>query len=218
MIYLLLGVFDASAVIILALKLYRLPFREYIKDIALMSLGVSLFSYLMRIVIGIPTLDLPIQVIFFILFFRYRLKIKLFYSSLITSASLNAYIIVQLFILYGFIFAGTLEYNVVFQTRDLQIQLIQILSIIVSYLAAFLFHLFGWGFSFIIRPPHQFSIKEDYFSGENKALLLTTLSTLVGVSLALVITFNFYAFFLIPSFLIVYSISYYFSQKRDQQG
>lgn len=68
MIYLLLGVFDASAVIILALKLYRLPFREYIKDIALMSLGVSLFSYLMRIVIGIPTLDLPIQVIFFILF------------------------------------------------------------------------------------------------------------------------------------------------------
>jgi len=217
-LYILIGIFDASAVIILALTLYRLPVKDYAKEIIIMSLGISLFSYLMRMVLEIPSLDLPIQMILFILFFRFGLKIKLFYSGLITSASLNAYIIFQLFILYGFITAGTLDYNVVFQTHNYQIQLIQILSIIVSYLISFSLYKFGWGFSFIVTPPHQFSIKEDYFSGNNKVLLLTTLSTLIVVSLALLVTFNFYAVFLIPSIMIVYSISYYFSRKREIQG
>lgn len=213
-IYLLLSIFDALAVMILALKMYRLPLWDYKNRILLMAVFISLVSYILRVVLHVPEIDLPIQIIMFILFFRYGMQIKLFYSALIVSASLNAYIVIQLGILYAFVLSNTMSYNVVFQTSDAQIQLIQIITILSVYLLATGLKVFNFGFSFIISPPHDFNFKEIY-SGTNRALLLSIVGAVVVISLALVVILSYMAYVIIISAATVYSLSYYLSYKKE---
>ncbi len=68
-LYILLGVFDALAVVTLVLKLYMLPVWEYRRKILFYTIGIALFSFLMRVVIGVPKLDLPFQYLFMVIFF-----------------------------------------------------------------------------------------------------------------------------------------------------
>ncbi|MNC10301.1 hypothetical protein D3C75_579400 [compost metagenome] len=214
-IYIVLSVFDALAVMALALKMYRLPFFEYRHRLVFMAIIISVSSYIVRIILKVPEIDLPIQIIMFIIFFRYGMQIKVFFGALIVSASLNAYIILQLVVLYAFISTGAVTYNVVFQSDQAQIQLIQLTSIALAYIGAGCLKMFNGGFSFIKVPPHEFSYREA-FIGTNRALLIVVSGALVIVSLALVVTLNYKSYLLIPSSIIVFGLSYYFSLKKEK--
>lgn len=216
LVYFVLGVLDAMAVMILALKMYRLPVWEYKSQLVVMAVFVSFSSYVMRIMLEVPALDLPLQIVEFVLFFRYVMNIKALWSALIVGASLNAYIILQLLILYAFVLTGAMHYNVVFQSDEAEIQLIQIISIAFTYLIAAIFKVFNYGFSFILCPPHDFSIK-DCFEDANRALLLSAVVALVVVSLAMIATLNYMSFLVIPSATIVYGLSYYLSYRKENR-
>lgn len=214
-IYIGLGIVDVLAVMAFMLKLYRIPFKLYMKKIFMTALVIALISYLIRVVWGVPLLDFPIQVIAFILFLRYGLKIRFFYSSLIVSTGMTGYIILQLLILYIFIATGNATDAVALQNQEIGIQTIQAISIIAALLIACLLKLFNRGFSFIIEPPHEFSIKEEYIKGTNRPLFFTALIALVVLSVALMMVYHFYTIILITSALISFVSSYYFSYRKD---
>lgn len=215
-LYLGLGVFDALSVLVLALKMYRLPLWEYRYRLLGVSALISAVSYLNRIVLGIPGWDMIIQIVLFILFFRYAMQIKVFYSALIVSAGFNAYILLQLLVFYAFVFTGSMTYSVIYQSEGGGIQLIQIITILLAYLFAGGMKLFNQGFSFIISPPHDFNIKEAYTQGANGSLLVAVILALILGSLALVVAINYNTYLLILSSGILFGLSYYLSYRKEK--
>lgn len=130
-LYILLGVFDALAVVTLVLKLYMLPVWEYRRKILFYAIGIALFSFLMRVVIGVPKLDLPFQYLFMVIFFRFGLGIKTHLGAFSAGSGLTAYINLQLFV---YLFANFSEQH----NRVLSITLLGFLFTLFSYLLSLL--------------------------------------------------------------------------------
>jgi hypothetical protein len=215
LLYILLGVFDALASVILVLKLYMLPLREYRKRILIYVIVIALFSYLMRVVIGMPKLDLPLQYIFMILFFRFGLGIKTHLAAFSTGAGLTAYINLQLFVFLFANFFGIAQPEVIHDTNGFSIYSIQLISIVVVYLISFVMSKYNFGFSFIIRPPHVFLKGENYFSSLNKMLIVGALISAITISITLYMLYNSNAIGLLSISLLTFGISYFFSEKGD---
>lgn len=214
-IYISLGMLDAFAVFVLILKLYRLPIKEHILEIGIMSVFISVVSFMLRIVLNIPTVDLPLQVLLFTLFMRFVMRIKLFYSTIITGAGLSAYLIIQV-IIYAILSSfGYLDERLVLQSTGSIVNIVQAITITVTFVIGFILKEFNLGFSFIIRPPHDFNVKEDYSKARNKALLMWSITTLVVLSISLPALLNMKMKYVVPFILISFAALYLQSCRRD---
>lgn len=217
LLYILLGVFDALASVTLVLKLYMLPLREYRKRILIYGIVIALFSYLMRVVFGTPKLDFPLQYIFMILFFRFGLGIKTHLAAFSTGSGLTAYINLQLFV---FLFAnwfGIAQPEVIHDTDGFPIYFIQLFSIVVVGLISFVMSKYNFGFSFIIKPPHDFLSGENYSSSLNRMFILGALISAITISITLYMLYNSNAIGLLSISLLTFGISYFFSEKGDYE-
>lgn len=216
LLYVLLGVFDALASVTLVLKLYKLPLLEYRKRILVYVIVIALFSYLMRVVIGIPKLDLPLQYIFMILFFRFGLGVKTTHlAAFATGAGLTVYINLQLIV---FIFAnwfGIAQPEVIHDTDGFPIYFIQLFSTAVVFLISFVMSKYNFGFSFILQPPYVFLKGESYLSSLNKMLIVGVLISAITISITLYMLYNSNAIGLLSISLFTFGISYFFSEKGD---
>ena len=212
-IYILIGMVDVFAVFALSLKLYRLPLKQYIFPILGFCLASSAISYFVRVVIGLPWLDLAILALFLIAFFRLAMKLKLFYAALVTGAGLNAYILVQLAVLIAFMAVDGSKQTFIFHSQGVEVQLFQITSIGITLVIATFMKLFRYGFSFIPIPPHEFLIKNDY--SKHLGLNIAVATTLIVVALSLVLLLNVNELLVFPSAIISFGLSYYFSNRRD---
>lgn len=216
-VYLGLGILDAFSEIILILKLYRLPaWRNRYKILAFI-IGISLFSYLVRIVFNLSLLDLPFQYILFIIFFRYGLGIKIHLSSFIIGAGISLYTLIQLGIYYIGSYNGSWGSNILLLNEGHYVQIIQISSDIFVIIIALLFRCFNLGFSFVSEPPHDFLLKENYFTSNNLTLLFSSIisSVTIGITSFLLFTTNILGLTLIA--LFTFNLSYYFSKRRDYE-
>lgn len=214
-IYIFLGALDAFAVFVLVLKLYRLPLKEYIMELSIMSVFIAIVSFVLRIVLNVPAIDLPLQVVLFALFIRYVMRVKLFYSAIITSAGLGAYLLIQM-TLYAILSGiGYLDEQLVLQSTGVEVNVVQAMSITLAYVIGFIFKKFNLGFSFIIRPPHDFSVKEDLSTARNKSLLFWSIVTLLVLSISLVALLHMKIEYVIPLLLISFSALYLQSRRRD---
>ncbi|MCG7385134.1 hypothetical protein [Paenibacillus sp. ACRRY] len=211
--YILIGALDVFAVLVLMLKLYRLPVKDKLLGKVIFSILAAGVSYLIRMILNIPIIDTAVLMLMVILFFRYYLEIKFFYSALISSAGMSAYVIIQLSLAMIYMAIGGDVQSVVLETQGYKVQLMQICSIAVAYIITTLMFIFRWGFSFIPVPPHDFNIKVDY--NKNRALLITTIATLIFISFAMVMLMNYVIVLLIPAALLSFGVSYYFSNRRD---
>lgn len=212
-LYILIGVFDVLAVFVLIMKLYRLPIIYDLKYIIGFCVISSTISYVIRIQLQSTWLDMPVLIIMLLVFYRVFLKVKFIYAALIVSAGINAYVLIQLAVIMLFTSLINFDDTVVAQSQTLQIQIIQVTSILCAYLIGWLLYHFEWGFSFIPMPPHEFSIKTVY--RKNKTMILTATIGLVFLSLALTLLINSHQLLLIPASVVIFGVSYYFSYKRD---
>ncbi|MHA6530155.1 hypothetical protein [Paenibacillus sp. BAC0078] len=212
-LYVLVGMLDVFAVLTLSLKLYRLPLKVYLLPISIFCLTSSAISYFVRVVLGIPWLDLSILCVLIIVFLRCVMSIKLFYSALIAGAGLNAYIALQFIVMAGFLTIGGSGESLMYQSQGVEIQAVQVVSILLTCIISGVLKIFGYGFSFIPVPPHDFLIKDDLL--KYKALNISVAITLVVVALSLLVLFNISALLVFPSILISFGLSYYFSNRRD---
>ncbi|WII39219.1 hypothetical protein [Paenibacillus thiaminolyticus] len=214
-IYLSLGTLDAFAVFVLILKIYRLPLKEYILELGTMSVFIAIVSFVLRIVLNVPYIDLAMQVLLFTLFMRFVMQIKLFYGAIITGVGLGAYLIIQVSI-YGILSSiGLLNEHVVLQTTGTEVNFVQALSITLAFTIGYVLKKFNLGFSFIIYPPHDFSVKEDYTKSRNRALLFWAVATLVVLSISLPALLNMKMVYVAPFLLISFAALYFQSIRRD---
>ncbi|KJD43921.1 hypothetical protein [Paenibacillus terrae] len=216
-LYILLGVFDALAVVTLVLKLYMLPVWEYRRKILFYTIGIALFSFLMRVVIGVPKLDLPFQYLFMIIFFRFGLGIKTHLAAFSAGSGLTAYINLQLFVYLFANFFGVAQPGAINYTSGFSVYFIQVSSIIIAYLISFVMGKYNFGFSFIIQPPHDFLRGENYFSSLNKMLIIGAVISAVTISITLYMLYNSNTIGLLSISLFTFGLSYFFSEKGDYE-
>lgn len=215
-IYITLGIFDALAMLLLILKLYMLPFREYGVKITFFVFFIATFSYMMRITLESPKLDLPLQYIFFVLFLRFGMELKIHLSSFIAGAGISAYAAIQMGIYHLFNFFDVMHVNVIQQNAGSLVYLLQSSSILVAYVICFFLTIFDYGFSFIIRPPHDFFTKENYLSSVNLPYLIGTIISAFTICMTLVLLYNSDPTWLLILAILTFGVSYLFSIRRER--
>ncbi|URJ45199.1 hypothetical protein MF628_004987 [Paenibacillus polymyxa] len=217
LLYIIIGVFDALAILLLPLALYMLPIKDYRYRIILFAVFISILSFVMRIVLNIPKLDLPLQYALFSIFLRIGLKIKLHWSAFILGVSISAYATMQMAIFYVYSFFDVMQINVLKENATLQVFLLQGTSILITYLVAALFKLYGTGFSFISAPPHDFIWREDYKTKENKMVLTSTLFSAVTISTGVILLYYLNPLAILLVSVFTFTLSYIFSRRSDAE-
>ncbi|MCY9511956.1 hypothetical protein M5W68_10480 [Paenibacillus larvae] len=216
LVYLVIGIFDALAMLVLILKLYRIPILRYSFKIFVFASFISIFSYFMRVVFGVAQFDLPLQYVLFVLFLRYSIQIKIHYSAFIAGIGITAYTSLQLVIYYIYTHIGIIDISVLYQNSGMAVLMIQLTSILTAYLISYILKLFNLGFSIVIMPPHEFSIREDYLSEENRQLLISVIVSIFTISLTVFLLYRAKALTLIIVAVASFCISYYFSHRRER--
>ncbi|WP_315793167.1 hypothetical protein [Paenibacillus sp. BIC5C1] len=214
--YIVIGIFEAFAVLLIILKLYMLPVREFAGKIFFFVVFMASFSYMMRITLELPKLDLPFQYIFFILFLRFGMELKSHISSFIAGAGISAYAAIQMGIFHVFEVMDIMHSGIVQQNEGSLVYLLQLSSILVTYLICLIFSMFDFGFSFIIRPPHDFIIKENYLSKTNLSYLIGTMFSTITICMTLVLLYRSEPTGLLILALATFAVSYFFSVRREQ--
>lgn len=207
------GILDVFAVFVLVFKLYRLPLFIDFSKIICFCIFAGIVSYIIRIFLAMPWIDMPLLIVMMILFLRYILKMRVLYAALAISAGMNAYIIIQLII--AILFTNFINFDKTVFAQDLtaQSQIIQLTSITLAYLVGFLLYKTRRGFSFIPVMPHEFSIKTKY--NNYRAIAIVTVVGVIFLSLALTLLLQLQIALLLPGSLIAFGLSYYFSNRKD---
>ncbi|SFF23427.1 hypothetical protein SAMN04487969_11996 [Paenibacillus algorifonticola] len=217
-VFLLLSMFDALAVVILMFKIFRQSLREHKYIIALLCAFSSCSSYLFRVVLDLsPVLDMVAQIMIFLLFNRFLLKVKVFYSWVMVAAGFGVFVALQMPVYYVATLFGVSE-SVAGSTGGAGVETIQILTDSAALIIGVIFKLFNLGFAFIVIPPHDFDIREKFFSGTNRLIIVSTFSLAVIITAALYITIHFnVVMFIYPLVLLALIILYYLSSRRDRE-
>ncbi|WP_163854569.1 hypothetical protein [Paenibacillus elgii] len=162
-IYLILGMLDTFAILALAFKFYRFPFFEYIKEVLVMCILITLSSYIVRVEFNLGVLDLIVQLLLYIFFFRRIIKVRLK-----ASIALSLLYFVYGALSYGFYFIyrafSIVSPGVVDQSTGPEAYLMQLTTSLSALLISWIMYRFRLGRSSIARPPHflgdKFTLKE----------------------------------------------------------
>ncbi|MFN0222143.1 hypothetical protein [Paenibacillus sp. KR2-11] len=213
-LYLLFGFLELLSIFALMTKAFRFPFLEYIKETMLVAVIATALSYFIRVYFGFfQGLDTIAQLILYILFFRYFMKIK-YWRALIVSLTYIGYVVLVL-VVYGlYVSTGLIEEEVLNAPNSLSAYFIQFTSSSVAFLIAFLIYRLNLGFSFISVPPHDFLIKNK-IKKHDIILLTAILMTAIVIFIGLFLLLNDKAIASIPILLVLYIILIYIAYRRD---
>ncbi|MMZ61535.1 hypothetical protein D1872_236890 [compost metagenome] len=171
----------------------------------------------MREVIGLPKLDLPLQYLLMVIFFRFGLGIKTHLAAFSAGSGLTAYINLQLFVFLFAYFFGVAEPGAINDTSGSSIYVIQLSSIIIACSISYIMGKYNFGFSFIIQPPHDFLRVENYLSSLNKLLILGALISAVTIFITLYMLYSSNTIGLLSISLLTFGVSYFFSERGDYE-
>ncbi|USB32153.1 hypothetical protein [Paenibacillus sp. YPG26] len=212
-VYIGLGIFDALAMFALMISLYRLPLWSHRYKVTAFAVFIALFSFVMRLLIEIPQLDLPIQYLFFLIFIKYVYRLKFSHSSFVAGAGITAYAVLQLTISYVYNLVGMIYQSDLLKTEG-AVYLIQISSILAAYGISIFLKYFRLGFSFIQIPQDGRPSPQK----EQTSLLIASILSTITIFLISFFLYNVDFPGLIIMTFSTFSISYYFSQRSDYEG
>lgn len=215
-LYIILSILDAAAMLALMCKLYRLPIIMYAKRMSILVVVIALVSYLLRMQLGWPYFDLPIQYMIFVLFFRYIIKMRLHYSAFVVAAGFMTFTAIQLLIYYFYIATGAANSAVLAQISGITVYIVQISTEVIVFALCFVLWKFGYGWSFIILPPHNFFKKEKY-TGFNMELIISTIISVAVIGATVVFLHDGNSFPLVILALISFGVSHYLSKKGEME-
>lgn len=189
LLYLVLGYFDALSYILLCLQLFMLPIKENLRKIAIYAIFVASFSFMMRMVFKLPEFDLGLQYVFLVLFLRYAVEIKTHISAYVSGVGMTTYISFQLLLFFIYSVFKIVPLDVITHNTGAAVYLIQIPSILMGFLLTGILALLHRGFTFIVAPPHDFLIKEDFSSSHNRVMILGSIVSVVTMALTVTILY-----------------------------
>ncbi|RUT28147.1 hypothetical protein EJP77_18215 [Paenibacillus zeisoli] len=212
-VYIGLGICDALAMFALMISLYRLPLWSYRFKVAGFVVFIALFSFVMRLVLEVPQLDLPIQYVFFLIFIKFVYRLKFSHSSFVAGAGVTAYAILQLTIYYVYHLVGMIYQSDLLKTEG-AVYLIQISSILAAYGIAIFLKYFRLGFSFIRIPQDGQPSPQK----EQTSLLIASILSTVTIFLISFFLYNVDSLGITIMAFSTFSISYFLSQRSDYEG
>lgn len=213
-LYIFLSFLDSAALITLMFALFRFPYKEYLIEIAIMALWNAIASYLMREVIELPVFDPLVQIALCIFFLRYVIKVKYIYASLITVSGYVGYILIQSLLILSFTGTGLIKAEDTAQSSSVGAIIVQVSAIVLTTVIIHLMHYFKMGFQFIIRPPHDFNVKERNIV-VNRYLWLSIGLAIIVVVASTALLLQLSPLFIIPLCLLSSLVLYYLSYRRE---
>ncbi|MCG7406807.1 hypothetical protein MH117_05195 [Paenibacillus sp. ACRRX] len=158
-LFIVIGTIEVFAVLTTALRIFRFKVSWYLRDILIMSVVLALSSYLIRIVLAIPYLDMPIAILAVIVFMRFAIKVKPHYAVILSLSGYASYISVQSIVYFLLSLILDFDSALLTQQQGTYLYLLQLTTAGTTMLLSFLLYKLGLGFTFIIHPPHSFNIK-----------------------------------------------------------
>lgn len=215
-LYFILGVMDILAVFALAFRIFRLPYFDSFKDIFIIAILVNIMSYLLRMVLEWPQMDPPLQLVMFVLFLRFKIKLRIS-SSFLMAVCGNALFNSIQFILYNILNESDILTKAdAISNASNGIQMLQFVNDTVCFFLAYLLYEFGLGFAFITAPPQDL-IHEDRIISRPIFIFLVICSALV--CLTIIFANVFIDFFLLVSVVYIISVTVllHYTHKKDYE-
>ena len=210
--YILLGFFDVLVILAITFKLYRFPLLEYKIELTTLALCISVTSYVVRVVVGIPIIDPLLLVAFVTIFLRYVLIVKFFYASLLSITGYLCFVAIQMIVYSLLVVTGVVSPDVISQATGRGTYLIQISSQIATASVAAIFYILNLGFSFVHQPPHDIEIKEKV----NYKIWAVLFSVLIILSISFFIMLHIDSLIIVPVVIFSLGILYYLSYRREK--
>jgi hypothetical protein len=207
-IFLFFSMLEWFALILLTFALFRLEIRDHIGQLIFASFLLSLFSYMLFIVLDLTLFATLIQPIVVFLVFWLLLKIPVFYAGLLVVNGYLAYVLVTSFIYLSIDYLGVETYP------GTPISYItQLITGIIVFILTWIIHKLRLGYSFV-----QYG-KDTKVSGINRKLLLLTL--LGYITLA---SFNILYYgarkplLVLISIVIAFALLQYWTLKKEHES
>ncbi|MFB0841744.1 MULTISPECIES: hypothetical protein [Paenibacillus] len=209
-LYIAFSILDSLAALFLMFRIFRFPFKEYIKETIAIATIISLESYFVRVVIKLPDLDPIIQAWIYVIALRFICKFSWRRAQVVSLIGYLGFMAIQL---SSFLILDLLDIVVYADTQllgGLGTYLIQITSEILCFIIGWL--IYRNGFSFMPRPPHDLRINEK-ISGTNWFILILG-NVVIYVTLYWIL--NFHSILIIPVVILTYAILLFYYREKDR--
>lgn len=217
-LYFLLGFLDVIAILALIFKTFRWPFWEYWPQLTIIGSVLSFASYLNRMVLDIPSYDLVIQFGLCIILLRYLVKVSFVHAIDVSAIGYLAFNGILILVYFGLLRSGIVTINDAQSPANWGTFIIQFSCELSSYATAYLLYYFHYGFSFIMRPPHNLYINRKVAGFKKLKAIVNTIGILtVCVSVYWFLNYHESVFILLLIIIISLAILVYLSYKRDLQ-
>ncbi len=184
-IYLLLGSLDIFSIILSTFCFFSLPFKEYLKEVLIISFSLSLSSYFVRVVFEAALFDTLIQVILLILLIRFLVKVKTTLSILMAAIGTMAYISFQPLVIFLYDLTGIIHAAASLSAETWGARTVQLTTDVLMVLASLILIRFGLGITYFARPPHSMYLKERL----SKNFFLILLIACIGIAITCLFMF-----------------------------
>jgi len=215
--YILLSILDSFFIIVLGLRVYRLPVFDYIKELSLIVIIAAVSSYLVRVHFKIPSYDVAIQFIIYTLGLRYLINYRVRESLIITSVGYLSFIAVQFIVYPILLWSGLVSVEDAQSLKELGTYFIQLSTNFISLILLIIFNQYKIGYTFIPAPPHDHYIKPK----KRKIELLINIAVILAIivlfkNLFWLINVNNHLSVIMPTIFGSLAILIFFSHRREQ--
>lgn len=184
-IYLLLGSLDIFSIILFTFCFFSLPFKEYLKEVLIISFFLSLSSYFVRVVFEAALFDTLIQVILLILLIRFMVKVRTTLSILMAAIGTMAYISFQPLVIFLYDLTGIIQASASSSAEAWGARTVQLTTDVLMILVSLILIRFGLGITYFARPPHSMYLKERL----SKNFFLILLIACIGIAITCLFMF-----------------------------
>lgn len=213
-IFMVLGMIEVFALFALMFRTFRLPYFEYLKEVAIISLVVTLISYVIRVYFSVsPIYDVLTSYLIYFFFFRYLIKVK-YWKAAIISLLYFGYALISTAVYAFFVLTNIFPSEVIDQSNSIASYSIQITSAAIAFLVAWMLTYFGYGFSFISKPPHDFYEKSE-ISKRERLVVISIGITAVIFFVTYYVLLQTQNLLITPIIALSFFIVIYLSDHRD---
>lgn len=213
LINIFLGTLDGIAIMALIYKSFRWPFWESFSKIFVIALLLAAVSYLDRVIIGIEMYDMFVQLILYVIFLRYIIRVNILCAYPLAVYGYIFFLAIQ-FATYALLMsAGIVSESDAANADGWGTYIIQFSSEIVCFIVATLAYLFNLGFSYIDRPPHDSHI---IVRRGKMDLAATIFGTIVVITFMYwIINCQLHVYIILPALVLSMTILLYLAKRKD---
>ncbi|MGF7048447.1 hypothetical protein J2T13_002955 [Paenibacillus sp. DS2015] len=211
--YLILSVFETSAMFFLSFKIFKIDL--FLKEIIFASLMMGFISYILRNDYQLDQVDIVLQYVLMICFLWLLFRIHIFYAAIMTGMGYQAYLLIQTS-LYSIMDRIGISFDNFQAKLSVYTLVLQALSALTAILIGIYIGKKRKGFDFVPDKPNG----KIYISSRDKILFALNIPSVLILISAIYLANYFPKWFFLESFayaLVLYGYLY-ISYKKDRSN